>query len=104
MHYETQTIVKKIIPLFASYGTIYHSGFGGAGDGAFSFGLILTPSNFGLGLLGFEDVVDGRGGDVKGDDASLRSDGGGLSAIEEDALGLEARCAPALVCESTQVV
>lgn len=70
---------------------------GGTGDGNFSFGLILTPSNLDFGLLVFEEEDGGSGCD----EASLRSDGGGLSGkVVLGALCLELL---AFACESVGV-
>lgn len=76
---------------------------GGASEAAlsFSFGLILTPSSFGFGLLGFEVAVDEvGGGDVKGDEANFRSEGGGVSLTAGATLDLAVRCRLGLACES----
>lgn len=77
---------------------------GAAADTAlsFSFGLILTPSSFGFGLLGFEDEIeDTNGAEAKGDEANFKSDGGGISGLEaEEAFVFMVRRVLGLACGS----
>lgn len=75
MHYKDTNCDQLLNTLQDTVNKKYYSCFGGTGDGAFSFGLILTPRNLDFTLFGFEDEDGGS----EGDEASLRSDGGGLS-------------------------